>query len=579
MKKFFAVIYFILNFFLVIECCKFFDVQSDAIGSHRFYPLPHTVSEQAGVTNGRTAFATSEGKALFLYHVMVEPATEGIARWVINDQLGSATSAIAFIDSWAILPHLIADVNDVDNDWMLSTNQEWAPDENFNVYCVFDDEIGIETDSTIYFESSEIMIPLSGYYVEATVDKEIISYDGPIFAQIKAVDEETQLYMYQSGDKWIIGDITNVGKDSGVAFVIDQAVSPSLIKSHEWNFVINGTWYSEYAVVIAGTPDSSVVTALREHRSIRYIPKGQRVAFLRNNIVMPLVGLGTGALAKATANNVIDKALQLGYRSLDLAREYDNEEDVYNILVSYQLKEEEEREKLQLPYRSDMFLITKVWPTELGFEPTSSEILRSMEALHSTYIDMYFLHWPSCNPEVSWMHCETTVDPEGNWIESWHALEKAYAEGRVNSIGVSNFNIELLQHMEDIATVLPHAVQNFAQIGEMDLDVRMWCAEHNVIYQPYASQRHMENIPAHMKPIVKKIAADHNVSIQVLSLRYFIQTGATVIPRSSNEQHLKENLEIFDWELSEEEMKALGWDFPMQSLESEELEEDKEESL
>jgi diketogulonate reductase-like aldo/keto reductase len=157
------------------------------------------------------------------------------------------------------------------------------------------------------------------------------------------------------------------------------------------------------------------------------------------------------------------------------------------------------------------------------------------------------------------MHCETTVDPDGTWQESWHALEKAYAEGRVNSIGVSNFNYELLEEIGELATVRPHLVQNHAEPGQLDNAVRSWCNVHNVAYQPYASLRNlaMSTVSAQLK----KLAEQHSVSEQTITLKFMIQTNAIVIPRAKNIAHLQENLDVFnkDFVLNPADMQSLGW--------------------
>jgi len=112
---------------------------------------------------------------------------------------------------------------------------------------------------------------------------------------------------------------------------------------------------------------------------------------------------------------------------LDLAREYGNEGTVGDILVETAQLEDG-------PSREEVFLISKVWPTELGFIPTLDAIDASLNLLKTPYIDMYLLHWPSCNHEVEWMHCGDTVDPDGTWQESWRALEKVGAGLEIHAL-------------------------------------------------------------------------------------------------------------------------------------------------
>jgi diketogulonate reductase-like aldo/keto reductase len=157
------------------------------------------------------------------------------------------------------------------------------------------------------------------------------------------------------------------------------------------------------------------------------------------------------------------------------------------------------------------------------------------------------------------MHCETTVDPEATWRESWRALEKAYAEGRVTSIGVSNFDATLLDEITNFATVLPHVVQNWAEVGKVDSDVRHWCREYRAIYQPYAANRNLHLLSAEVSSVLGRIAGEHSRSTHSVSSRFFLQTGAAIIPRSSQEAHLKENIDVFGFNLTDEQMEELGW--------------------
>ena len=161
------------------------------------------------------------------------------------------------------------------------------------------------------------------------------------------------------------------------------------------------------------------------------------------------MGLGTGGLfpGQDTLDTMVS-ALKAGYRMFDLAREYGNENTMASAINAAVSDDGEDR----VAYRGEVFIISKVRPTHLGFIPTTDAMYMSMQELGTTYIDMYLLHWPVCNPSVSWMHCETTVDPSGTWQESWHAMEKAYAEGRLNSIGVSNFDRRLLEELGELST-------------------------------------------------------------------------------------------------------------------------------
>lgn len=157
------------------------------------------------------------------------------------------------------------------------------------------------------------------------------------------------------------------------------------------------------------------------------------------------------------------------------------------------------------------------------------------------------------------MHCETTLDPTATWKESWRALERAYAEGRLLSLGVSNFNPALLEELRlNVATVLPHLVQNWAEPGNTDRAARAWCDHYDVLYQPYALLRNLRFLPATLRDTLKSMAERYESTEQAVALRLFLQTGAVVIPRSSSWLHLQENLMPLPFNLTEEEINSLS---------------------
>ena len=395
--KFLCLLSFSFSTLLIIQGCKFIDIQSDFLGGLRFHPLPNSAAEAAGVTSGRTVFATKQTeRTLYLYHILSEPSapgTDGVGRWVLNDNLGVRHGAIAYVNSWAVLPHLIGDIQDADKSvWILSKDGQWSKDESLTVRCIYDQDSDVSVDSTVYFQGGWMSLGMSGFYLETVADPSLTYYRGPLYSQVKVTESDNQLYLYRNQGKWIIGDEQSIDSDSGFAYTIDDASHPTQILSEEWVYVHNNTWMSDFGKIIASTPSLNIYDALHEYRSMKFIPSGQKVTFLRNGVVMPLVGLGTGALSPDNTSDIIDIALRLGYRSLDLAREYRNELTVSVVLSTYKTDNITE---FPLPNRTDIFLISKVWPTHLGYEPTSKEISRSINDLGSPYVDMYFIHWPS----------------------------------------------------------------------------------------------------------------------------------------------------------------------------------------
>ena len=208
-----------------------------------------------------------------------------------------------------------------------------------------------------------------------------------------------------------------------------------------------------------------------------------------------------------------------------------------------------------------MFIASKVWPTQLGVVPTRRAVMKSLHELKTNYVDLYLLHWPYCDRRVDWMHCQDVEIPQATWKQSWKALEREYAEGRVMSIGVSNFDTELLQELSKISTIDPHLVQNHAELGpeRQDIDVREWCNDNKVIYQPYAHQRNLEFLSNDIKEVLDQVSHMHGKSRHAIASKFFLQSGASIIPRSRDASHLAENIALFDWQLQHVDMKELGW--------------------
>ncbi len=459
---------------------------------------------------------------------------------------------------WFVIEH---------NSELLNEGSKWVKDDSFSIACVADEASNLYVDdNTIYFETSpRYGKRVGGFYVErVTLDPSYVVYSH-VSAGINEDDE--QLYLYKLDDKWIISDA--VGSDDGFAYVVDNSTFAHGISDSFWLFshavssedpskAPEYTWVSDHAVVysryVADKEDiEDVYSSLRYSRSIKFIPETQKYITLRNNIPMPVLGLGTGGLYAEETDNILSNALKMGYKLFDLAREYRNEHVLGNVL-------QQRESDAEIPLREEIFVESKVWPDHLGFAPTFSEIDASLNEIRTNYIDLYLLHWPVCDPNVEWMHCDTTVDPEGTWRDSWLALEKAYAEGLVMSIGVSNFDADLLDELIRFATVRPHVIQNHAEPGQLDDEVRLWCRDHYTIYQPYASVRNLHLLPVNVQNNLLKISQERKLSVHNIALRFFVQTGySSVIPRSSKLDHLKENLQIFNYDLDDEDMKALGW--------------------
>lgn len=297
---------------------------------------------------------------------------------MIGDTLGSRDSGIAFGESWAVMPQLLHAINGNDGGvWAVLTENGWEKDDSLYLTCLSSTEEGEAPDNTIFLDVTGWSWDLSGFYVQ-TGD------ESPLFSQIAIPGGEAR-YLYKVDSLWIVGDIPFA--EEGLAYVADDALLPAQITNHEWNFAHDNQWIPFHSFVISSTRDFNIYAMLWEHRRIRYLPEKQDFFELRNNLVMPSFGLGTGGINPEVSRNMIRDSLRIGYRMLDLAREYRNEAMVSEIF-------DERADSEEIPLRHEVFLVTKVWPTHLGFQATSDEIARSMYALKTSYIDMYMIHWP-----------------------------------------------------------------------------------------------------------------------------------------------------------------------------------------
>ena len=325
---------------------------------------------------------------LYLFHAVTELEH---GRWTISEQLYDE-NAIAYIDSWSVHPTLIHAAHDTWNlKWYTWDGVEgWTVNPSVRLSCT-DAGDGSLADTTLFFDNGPHLnaLSLSGFYVEVKKSDPALSA-GPLYVLAGRVGGEGTLFMYRydsrdtEGGLWIIGQ--DPGTDVGIAYVEDNAAIAAEIASQHWNILQDGSWQLGRGHVIKGDAESNVYYNMRMHRSLQSIPEHQDFYVLRNFIPIPAVGFGTGGLRYPEES--IETALRSGYRFLDLAREYRNEHIVSSIFENFMDDD-------AFPAREDVFLLSKVWPTDLGFRPTTDALLKSLVDLKSSYLDSYLLHWPA----------------------------------------------------------------------------------------------------------------------------------------------------------------------------------------
>ncbi|WP_313374545.1 aldo/keto reductase [Chishuiella sp.] len=241
---------------------------------------------------------------------------------------------------------------------------------------------------------------------------------------------------------------------------------------------------------------------------------------LYNEVELPILGLGVYKTNEGDeVINAIHSAIDEGCRLIDTASYYDNEIGVGKAINSYEIN------------RSELFVTTKVWIDDMGYDKTIHAFYQSLKNLNLDYIDLYLIHWPVAD----------------QFIESWKALEFLYEAGLVKSIGVSNCLQHHLETIQNNCVYKPMVVQNEFHPRLIQQELVNYCKDHEIAYQAWAPLmrgRLLEN------EILKSLAKKYNKSVAQIILRWDLQKGIATIPKSVNPERIKENCLIFDFELS-----------------------------
>lgn len=280
-----------------------------------------------------------------------------------------------------------------------------------------------------------------------------------------------------------------------------------------------------------------------------------RHATLRNGVRMPLIGLGTYRLKGAAVAHPVRAALASGYRHIDTANVYKNEAVIGDMLKTLDSSGGDDAAVAAQPpvagmLREHLFITTKLAPKDQGFEKAAAAIDASVAKLGGRPVDLFLIHWPGCGRK-------RLDDPETptTRLESWRALEQALADGKVRSIGVSNFQPRHLSHLLEHATVAPHVHQFEMHPACPQQALRQLCAANKIQVVAYASLgvgALLED--ATVASVAKRV---QRTPAQVL-LRWGIQSGAAVIPKASSEHRIRENHSVFDFVLAEADMAELN---------------------
>lgn len=248
-------------------------------------------------------------------------------------------------------------------------------------------------------------------------------------------------------------------------------------------------------------------------------------ATLNNGIKMPMAGIGTFLLSPDEAEVSVLSALNCGYRLIDTANAYVNEKAVGRAMKKSGIKREE------------IFLETKLWP---AFYKQSDAVEKTLERLDTEYIDLLLIHQPA-----------------GNYIAGYKLMEKAYKEGKVKAIGLSNFTVEQINEILDICEVKPTVLQTEVHPYSQEKELKSFLNKENIVIQAWYPLGHGDKALI-QEPLFTELGKKYGKSNAQIILRWHIQDGNIVIPGSKNPAHIKDNFDLFDFSLTDEEMAEVA---------------------
>ncbi|MFF3513528.1 aldo/keto reductase [Streptomyces sp. NPDC004129] len=251
---------------------------------------------------------------------------------------------------------------------------------------------------------------------------------------------------------------------------------------------------------------------------------------LNNGVEMPQLGFGVWQVPDDEAESAVATALEAGYRSIDTAAIYGNEEGVGKALATSGIP------------RQDLFITTKLWNSDHGYDSTLRAFDTSLAKLGLEYVDLYLIHWP--------------LPSRGTFVDTYKALEAIYADGRAKAIGVSNFLPEHLRTLIEETSVIPAVDQIELHPHLQQHAAREYHAEQGIAteaWSPLGQGKGLLEVPA-----IVAIAQKHNRTPAQVVLRWHLQLGNIVIPKSVTPSRIRENIDVFDFTLDTEDMAAIS---------------------
>lgn len=249
---------------------------------------------------------------------------------------------------------------------------------------------------------------------------------------------------------------------------------------------------------------------------------------LNNGVEMPILGYGVYQVSPEECERCVSDALSVGYRSIDTAQAYLNEEGVGNAIV-----------KSGIP-REELFITTKIWISNAGYEKAKASINESLHKLQSDYVDLLLIH-----------------QPFNDYYGTYRAMEEAYKAGRTRAIGVSNFYPDRFVDLAEFCEIIPAVNQVETHVFNQQIELQKIMEEYGtrvMSWGPFAEGRN----DFFTNEVLKSIGKKYEKSVAQTALRFLIQRGIIVIPKSTHKERMIQNLNVFDFTLAEEDMKIIS---------------------
>lgn len=252
---------------------------------------------------------------------------------------------------------------------------------------------------------------------------------------------------------------------------------------------------------------------------------------LNNGTLIPMIGLGTWKSKSEDVYHAVLAAIKAGYTHIDTAMIYGNEEAIGKAIKDSGVS------------RETLFITTKLWNSDQGYEEALNACKLSLEKLELEYVDLYLIHW---------------FKGYKNSLSSYRALETLYELGKVKAIGVSNYNVHHIEHILKHAVIKPMINQVETHISLQNNNLNDYCNENGIVLEAYAPLMSSKIHEMLEYDMLKELAEKYNKTVPQIALRWLNQRGIVAIPKSITPSRIISNIDIYDFELSEDEMKRLA---------------------